>query len=159
MLGKRGPLEAEEYEHVKRYVRIGHRILSGLQAIAHLLPGVLHHHERYDGEGYPEGLKGNAIPLLGRILAVADSYDAMSTPRPFRAALPAERIEQILVEGSGTQWEKAIVDAFVRCKSRVHDLRHRGAGDPTSGELDSAPPRGHQGPTPPEPIRYAHQLI
>jgi HD-GYP domain-containing protein (c-di-GMP phosphodiesterase class II) len=106
------------------------------------LPGVLYHHEQYDGKGYPEGLKGNAIPFIARILAVADSYDAMSTSRPYRAALPCERVEQILVEGSNTQWEKAVVDAFVRCKDRVHAIRQRGVGESLCGALDDALRRG-----------------
>ena len=142
VLGKRAPLDDEEFEHIKEHVKIGYRILSGLHSIAHLLPGVLYHHERYDGKGYPEGLKGNAIPFLARILAVADSYDAMSTSRPYRVALPCERVEQILVEGADTQWEKAVVDAFVRCKERVHAIRQRGVGESLCGALDDALRKG-----------------
>ena len=63
---------------------IGYQILSDLRPIRNLLPGVLYHHERVDGTGYPDGLVGDAIPLLARILAVADAYDAMSTTRPYR---------------------------------------------------------------------------
>jgi len=121
---------------------MGCHILSGLNAISHLLPGVLYHHERYDGRGYPEGLKGNAIPLLARILAVADSYDAMSTSRPYRVALPCERVEQILIEGANTQWEKAVVDAFVQCKERVHAIRQRGVGESLYGALGDALRKG-----------------
>lgn len=140
--GKRAPLSDKEFEHIKDHVKIGYRILSGLNAISHLLPGVLHHHERYDGRGYPEGLKGNATPLLARILAVADSYDAMSTSRPYRDALPCQRVEQILLEGANTQWEKAVVDAFVRCKERVHAIRQRGVGESLCGALDDALRKG-----------------
>ncbi|MEJ7637067.1 MAG: HD-GYP domain-containing protein [Singulisphaera sp.] len=145
VLGKQGPLDAEEFEHIKDHVKIGYRILSGLHAISHLLPGVLYHHEHYDGNGYPEGLKGNAIPFLARVLAVADSYDAMSTTRPYRAALPAERIETILLAGSNTQWEKAIVDAFIRCKDRIHTIRQRGVGESLCGALDDALSKGAGG--------------
>src|SRR5262249_43534666 len=87
VLGKQGPLSAEEMNHLKQHPRIGYAILAELHPIHHLLPGVLHHHERIDGGGYPEGLKGTAIPFLARILAVADAYDAMSTNRPYRPAL------------------------------------------------------------------------
>ena len=103
---------------------------------------MLYHHERYDGKGYPEGLKGNAIPFLARILAVADSYDAMSTSRPYRVALPCERVEQILIEGANTQWEKAVVDAFLRCKERIHAIRQRGVGESLCGALDDALSKG-----------------
>ena len=142
VLGKRAPLNDEEFEHIKEHVKIGYRIMSGLNSISHLLPGVLYHHERYDGKGYPEGLKGNAIPFLARILAVADSYDAMSTSRPYRTALPCERVEQILIEGANTQWEKAIVDAFVRCKEKIHAIRQRGVGESLCGALDDALQKG-----------------
>src|SRR5262249_51571272 len=102
VLCKRDKLTDEEFEHIKEHVKIGYRILADLRAIAHLLPGVLYHHERIDGGGYPEGLAGNAIPFLARILAVADSYDAMSTSRPYRAAMPPARVEAIIREGAGS---------------------------------------------------------
>jgi HD-GYP domain-containing protein (c-di-GMP phosphodiesterase class II) len=144
VLRKRGPLDDQEFEHVKEHVKIGYRILSGLNAISHLLPGVLYHHERYDGTGYPEGLKGNTIPFLARILAVADSYDAMSTSRPYRTALPYEEIERVLVNGSNTQWDKEVVDAFVRCKERVRTIRQRGVGESLCGALDDALRKGNR---------------
>jgi HD-GYP domain-containing protein (c-di-GMP phosphodiesterase class II) len=142
VLGKRGPLDDQEFEHIKEHVKIGFRILSGLRSIAHLLPGVLYHHERYDGQGYPEGLKGNAIPFIARILAVADSYDAMSTSRPYRVAMTSENVEQVLAAGANTQWDKAVVDAFVRCKERVHAIRQRGVGESLCGALDDALQKG-----------------
>src|SRR5262249_1668079 len=85
VLNKAGPLTPEEEEHVKKHVTIGYAILRDLHQLKDLLPGVLHHHERYDGQGYPHGLAGDAIPLLARLLAVADSFDAMSTTRSYRA--------------------------------------------------------------------------
>jgi HD-GYP domain-containing protein (c-di-GMP phosphodiesterase class II) len=142
VLGKHAPLNEQEFEHIKEHVTIGYRILSGLTSIAHLLPGVLYHHERYDGTGYPEGLKGNAIPFIARILAVADSYDAMSTSRPYRVAMPFERVEQILIEGANAQWEKAVIDAFVRCKARIHAIHQRGVGESLCGALDDALSKG-----------------
>jgi hypothetical protein len=142
VLGKRTALNEAEFEHIKEHVKIGYRILSGLTSISHLLPGVLYHHERYDGKGYPDGLKGNAIPFLARILAVADSYDAMSTSRPYRVALPPEQVEQTLVAGINTQWEKAVVDAFLRCKERIHAVRERGVGESLCGALDDALSKG-----------------
>ncbi len=138
VLGKREALTEEETEHIKQHVTIGYHILADLQAIRHLLPGVLYHHERYDGLGYPEGLKGSAIPLLARILAVADSYDAMSTSRPYRAALPTSRVEEILCQGAGSQWDKQVVDAFLRCRQKIYLIHQRGIGESLAQALDGA---------------------
>jgi HD-GYP domain-containing protein (c-di-GMP phosphodiesterase class II) len=121
---------------------IGHRILADLHAIAHLLPGVLYHHELYDGSGYPEGLKRDEIPLLARILAVADSFDAMNTSRPYRAALGPERVDQILREGSGIQWDPLVIDAYFRCRDRLGAIRQRGLGESLRNALDGALRKG-----------------
>jgi HD domain len=138
VLTKRGPLTDEEFKHIQQHVVIGHRILADLHAIEHLLPGVLYHHERYDGAGYPEGLKGDAIPLLARILAVADSFDAMNTSRPYRTAMPPERVEEILRQGSGTQWDPLVIDAYARCRDRLMAIRQRGIGESLGDALDGA---------------------
>jgi HD-GYP domain-containing protein (c-di-GMP phosphodiesterase class II) len=138
VLTKRGPLTDEEFRHIQEHPVIGHRILSGLHAIAHLLPGVLYHHERYDGQGYPEKLQGDAIPLLARILAVADSFDAMNTSRPYRTAIPFERIDQILREGAGTQWDPLVIEAYARCRERLVAIRQRGVGESLRDALDGA---------------------
>jgi HD-GYP domain-containing protein (c-di-GMP phosphodiesterase class II) len=122
-------LTAEEREHVKQHVTIGYSILADLRQIRNLLPGVLYHHERWDGTGYPDGLAGENIPLLARILAVADAYDAMSNARPYRDALPCRKVEEILLEGSGTQWDAQVVEAFMRCRQKIHTIRQRGVGD------------------------------
>ena len=124
--------------HIQQHVVIGHGILADLHAIAHLLPGVLYHHERYDGGGYPEGLKGEAIPMLPRILAVADSFDAMNTSRPYRNAMPPERIDVILRQGAGTQWDPVVIDAYFRCRDRLAAIRQRGLGESLRDALDGA---------------------
>jgi HD-GYP domain-containing protein (c-di-GMP phosphodiesterase class II) len=138
VLLKRGPLTPEEFEHVKQHVHIGYKILSDLRPIRNLLPGVLYHHERYDGKGYPDGLVGENIPLLARILAVADGYDAMSTARPYRNAMPLHRIEEILQQGAGSQWDKRLVEAFLHCRDKIHAIRQRGVGDSLNQALDGA---------------------
>jgi hypothetical protein len=138
VLTKRGPLTDEEFKHIQQHPVIGHRILAGLRAIEHLLPGVLYHHERYDGAGYPEGLKGDGIPLLARILAVADSFDAMNTSRPYRTAMPPHRVDEILRQGSGTQWDPLVIDAYVRCRDRLQAIRQRGLGESLRDALDGA---------------------
>src|SRR5262249_47357892 len=120
VLRKAEPLTSDEFEHVKLHPTIGYSILSGLTAIRHLLPGVLHHHERWDGTGYPDGLQGEAIPVLARILAVADAFDALTTARPYRAALPQRRAEEVLQEGAGSQWDPAVVAAFQRGRQRIY---------------------------------------
>ncbi len=138
ILGKPAALNDEEMEVIKQHVTIGYKILQGLEPIAHLLPGVLYHHEHYDGGGYPEGLKGESIPLLARIIAVADSYDAMSSSRPYRLGMPHAEVELRLEAGAGTQWDAHIVEAFTRCKQRVHVIRQRGIGDSLRQALNGA---------------------
>ena len=136
VLSKPGPLTTEEMDQVKQHVTIGYKILSGLRSINHLLPGVLYHHERIDGAGYPEGLKGETIPMLARIIAVADGYDAMSSSRPYRAGMPLDRVEEILYQGAGTQWDSTVIKAFRRCRQRIHAIRQRGIGDSLRYALD-----------------------
>jgi HD-GYP domain-containing protein (c-di-GMP phosphodiesterase class II) len=138
VLTKREPLTPDESEHIKQHVMIGYKILADLRPIRNLLPGVLHHHERYDGKGYPDGLAGEAIPLLARIIAVADGYDAMSTARPYRAAIPTAKVESILTSGAGTQWDKRVVDAFMHCRERIHEIRQHGVGESLGHALDGA---------------------
>ncbi len=138
VLCKHGPLTAEEMDHIKQHPTIGHSILKDLRQISSLLPGVLHHHERWDGAGYPTGLAGEAIPRLARILAVADSYDAMSTSRPYRKAMSLANVEQILTDGAGTQWDPRIIEAFQNTKGRLRSIRERGLGESLRQALDGA---------------------
>ncbi len=138
VLTKRGPLTAEEYEHVKQHVTVGYHILSELRPLHNLLPGVLSHHERYDGGGYPQGLAGEKIPLVARILAVADGYDAMSARRPYRDALSTAEVEETLRRGAGTQWDERVVAAFWRCRQRIHLIRQRGVGESLTQALEGA---------------------
>ena len=125
ILQKRGSLTPEEQAQVRQHVMFGYSILAELRPIRNLLPGVLHHHERVDGTGYPAGLAHDQIPLLARILAVADAYDAMSHQRPYRESLPYHRVEAILIAGAGSQWDKEIVDAFLRCRQRIEAVSQR----------------------------------
>lgn len=112
VLKKAGRLTDTEFLEIRRHPEFGHAILKDLTPLAYVLPGVMHHHERYDGAGYPAGLAGNSIPLAARILAVADSYDAMTSHRPYREPMPAEKVEAILRAGAGTQWDPRVIDAF-----------------------------------------------
>ena len=103
-----------------------------------MLPGVLHHHERWDGKGYPSGLASEGIPRLARILAVADSYDAMSTSRPYRKAMSPANVETILTDGAGEQWDPQVIQAFQRAKVRIRSIRERGLGESLRQPLDGA---------------------
>jgi hypothetical protein len=138
VLLKPGPLTEEEYDHVKQHVVVGYRILAELHPLRNLLPAVLHHHERYDGAGYPEGLAGENIPLLARILAVADAYDAMCTRRSYRGALSPKEVEEALKHGAGSQWDRRVVEAFFRCRDNIHLIRQRGVGESLRRAIDGA---------------------
>ncbi|MEI7685853.1 MAG: HD-GYP domain-containing protein [Planctomycetota bacterium] len=138
VLCKKGPLTPEEVDHLRQHVIIGHSIVADLHPIRHLFPAILYHHERVDGAGYPEGLKGDAIPLVARILAVADAYDAMTTTRPYRVAMTHERAGEILKEGAGTQWDKQVVDAFFRSREKIFIIRQRGVGESLRKAIDGA---------------------
>jgi HD-GYP domain-containing protein (c-di-GMP phosphodiesterase class II) len=138
VLRKPGKLTPEEQDHIRQHVTIGYSILAELRQIRNLLPGVLYHHERYDGAGYPDGLAGENIPLLARILAVADAYDAMTTARPYRDPLPWRTVEQILTDGAGTQWDRRVVEAFHRCRQKIHTIRQRGVGESLRQAIEGA---------------------
>ncbi len=138
ILGKREALTREEFEHVKQHVTIGYGMLADLGPIRHLLPGVLYHHENWDGSGYPDGLAGEKIPLLARILAVADAYDTMSTSRPFREAMPCRQVEEVLSAGAGKQWDPQVIEAFLRARLRIHAIRQRGVGESLRSALEGA---------------------
>ena len=120
VLRKAGKLTDDEYEHIKRHAEIGHHILHDLSKLEEVLPVVLHHHESWDGGGYPHRLATDHIPLAARIVAVADAFDAMSSDRPYRKGMPDERVDEILRAGAGQQWDPAVIDAYFRCKD---DLR------------------------------------
>ena len=122
VLLKPGKLTDEEFAQIRRHPEQGHTILKHLNHLAQVLPGVLHHHERYDGQGYPRGLRGEEIPLSARILAVADSYDAMSSCRPYRLAMLEGKVEAILREGSGTQWDPRVIEAFFRILPEIRSI-------------------------------------
>jgi HD-GYP domain-containing protein (c-di-GMP phosphodiesterase class II) len=114
ILRKPGKLTDEEYEVMKQHPVFGWLIVGAIPSLSETLPAVRHHHERYDGRGYPDRLAGEDIPLLGRLMAVADAFSAMTTDRPYRKGMGlAEAVDQ-LHKGSGTQFDPAMVDAFVK---------------------------------------------
>jgi putative nucleotidyltransferase with HDIG domain len=114
ILDKEGKLTKKEEQFMREHVRLGGRILEPIAAYAEVLPMVLHHHESFDGGGYPNGLAGEAISLGGRIFAVADSFDALTSNRPYRRALKPENAIEIIKEKCGSQYDPHIVQAFLK---------------------------------------------
>lgn len=111
ILHKQGPLTKKETTIMQDHAALG-SLIVGLH-LPLLAPAVRAHHEHYDGTGYPDHLSGQCIPLYGRIIAVADSYDAMTSDRPYRKGMDTKRAEEILNECRGTQWDGELVDAFL----------------------------------------------
>jgi response regulator RpfG family c-di-GMP phosphodiesterase len=113
LLNKQGKLNMVEYEVIKTHPRKGVKILEPLQFLGHLLPAVEFHHEWYDGSGYPDGLAQDEIPLPARIIAVCDTFDAMTSDRSYRKPLPLKVALQEIREGAGSQFDPHIVTAFI----------------------------------------------
>jgi putative two-component system response regulator len=113
VLLKPGRLTEEEFNEIKLHPEIGVRICGPLRCADQVLPIIRHHQERWDGKGYPDGLRGEQIPLLARILSIANAYDAMLSPRPYRPALSVEQAQENLRSGAGTQWDPSLVEVFL----------------------------------------------
>jgi HD-GYP domain-containing protein (c-di-GMP phosphodiesterase class II) len=113
ILRKPGKLTAEENEIVKQHVALGDMIVRDLPDIDAIRAGIRHHHERWDGDGYLDRLAGEAIPLIGRILAVGDAFSAMTTTRPYRKALGLREALKRLEDAAGSQLDEALVRSFV----------------------------------------------
>ena len=114
VLNKVGRLTDEEYAQMKSHVTRGAEILKDFTLVEHVEEGTRFHHERYDGRGYPDGLKGEEIPLIGRIIAVADAFDAMTSNRVYRNHMDTEYVMNELERGRGTQFDPKALDAFFR---------------------------------------------
>jgi len=113
ILNKRGSLTPEEWREIQRHPEIGYRILSSVNEMAEMAEYVLAHHERWDGQGYPRGLRQKEIPLQARITAVADAYDAMVAERPYRKSLSKEEALAELIKNAGAQFDPEVVKIFV----------------------------------------------
>ncbi|MCH8921107.1 MAG: diguanylate cyclase, partial [Chloroflexi bacterium] len=118
ILCKPGPLNEEEWAQMKRHPTAALHILGQIHSIAEATPAIHHHHEHFDGSGYPDGLAGEDIPLASRILLVTDAFDAMTTDRPYRKAMPVEAAIEELERNSGSQFDPAVVEAFLRILAR-----------------------------------------
>jgi len=114
ILLKKGKLTKQEFEEIKMHPQIAADILRPIQSLQPLIPLIFYHHERWDGKGYPSGIKGEEIPIGSRIIAVADVYQALTSDRPYRKALNLNKALKIIREGAGTQFDPQIVDIFLK---------------------------------------------
>ena len=114
ILKKEGKLTTEEYGEIKEHTSIGGHILAAIETMGYLADGAKYHHERFDGTGYPQGLKGEEIPEIGRIIAVADVYDALVSKRHYKEPMDLETARQEILKGSGTQFDPRIVQVFLK---------------------------------------------
>lgn len=122
ILLKASELSKSEMEIMKNHTVFGADILKGIERVKDLELGARYHHERFDGKGYPEGLKGEKIPLIARIICVADSFDAMSSDRCYRLKLPFDKIRKELLAGSGTQFDPKVVSAFLKSWAELSNI-------------------------------------
>ena len=130
ILNKPGPLTDDEYAQIKTHPSQGHAILKPLAPLAGALPGILHHHERYDGKGYPDGLKGEEIPLLGRIIAVPDTFDAINSNRAYRKGRSVQKAAEIVKSVAGSQLDARIVEVFTEIIASEEGFREEeGTGE------------------------------
>ena len=121
ILCKPGRLTPQEFDQIKLHPRMGETILKDIPYLDDILPGVLYHHERLDGKGYPDGLAGDEVPMIARLLSVADAFDAMSSSRSYRAAMSREQVLAELRRGAGTQFDPALVERFLKLDFSKYD--------------------------------------
>jgi len=113
VLNKKGKLNGENWEAIKAHPRLGANIVGNIPNLVPCASGILHHHERWDGSGYPEGLKGEEIPIESRILAIADTFEAMTSARPYRPALSREEVVKELSKSAGSKFDPKLVEVFL----------------------------------------------
>jgi putative nucleotidyltransferase with HDIG domain len=136
ILRKPDRLTAEEFTIIKSHPMVGAKILEPLRFLARETCAVRHHHERWDGTGYPEGLGGEDIPMAARVVTVADVFDAITSTRPYRTALALEEAREEITRGSGSQFDPAVVDAFLRISvERLDEINRHYASLASSGAL------------------------
>jgi HD-GYP domain-containing protein (c-di-GMP phosphodiesterase class II) len=122
VLNKPGPLDAQEWEVMRAHPLLGVQMVAGIKSLGSAVEVIRCHHERWDGKGYPSGLAGDAIPAGARVFSVADAFDAMTSDRPYRKAIPFDRACQEIADGAGSQFDPAVVDAFTAIAPDLPDL-------------------------------------
>jgi putative two-component system response regulator len=113
VLLKPGPLDEKEWDHMRLHPLKGYEIASQIDILKPCMPCIRNHHERWDGKGYPDGLKGEEIPMSARLVAIADAYDALATDRPYKKALPLAECEKLLQKNAGMMFDPDLVEVFV----------------------------------------------
>lgn len=129
VLKKEAPLDKVEWEHMKQHPEMGYKILAHVKSMKKITDGMRYHHERPDGHGYPLGLKGEEIPLIARIISVADTFDAMTSTRPYRKGMEYEVAYDEIVKNSGKQFDEKVVDGFVKAFKLERMGKKRVKGD------------------------------
>ncbi len=140
ILKKEGKLTREEYGEIKEHTSIGGHILAAIETMGYLADGAKYHHEKYDGTGYPNGLKGKDIPEIGRIIAVADVFDALVSKRHYKEAMDVESAKQEILRGSGSQFDPDIVQVFLKLLDDGTIERIRNQSIRQRSEEDAAEP-------------------
>ena len=125
ILIKNSELSEHEKEEINKHPSIGAQIVESIAKSRHVTRGILEHHERFGGGGYPCGLKGNAISIEARIIAVADAYDALTTDRPYQKSLSKEEAYRLILEGSGPRFDPKVVKAFIASLEKHPEIWHR----------------------------------
>ena len=137
ILRKQGRLEPEEEIRMQKHPTIGVDMLKGIDFLDPVLPLIRHHHERWDGNGYPDQLRADEIPLGARILAVADALDAMTSDRSYRAARTFDYAKTEILKGSATHFDPEVVTSFIKSQREIEDLLQRSAADETHHHPDA----------------------
>jgi HD-GYP domain-containing protein (c-di-GMP phosphodiesterase class II) len=143
VLLKQSGLDEKELAVIRQHPEIGYRIVESNKCLHYVLPGVLHHHERWDGQGYPHGISGETIPLMARVLSVVDAFDAMTSSRPYRPGMPVREAFTRISSGAGTHWDQAVVNSFlawgreqkIRNESQLLPTRILSSGNPLATRL------------------------
>ncbi len=141
VLCKPGKLTEEEFDLMRKHPEIGHRILKDIPQLKDILPGVLYHHERWDGKGYPHGLSKQQIPMVARLIALADAFDAMSSTRTYRESLSRSEVLREIRQCAGAQFDPDLAPVFVKLDFSGYDrlvAEHRAARDAVVGARDEA---------------------
>lgn len=151
VLLKPGPLDEEEWNHMREHPLMGCEIASKIEMLKPIMPVVRNHHERWDGKGYPDKLKGMKIPVEARIVAIADAYDAMATDRPYKRSLALEDCEKLLRKNAGKMFDTSLIDVF--CKNHLGAIYDERYGDEDYEDGYQDEPAGASQAKPP-PIPY-----
>jgi putative nucleotidyltransferase with HDIG domain len=127
VLLKPGPLDEPEWQHMREHPVKGYEIASKIEMLVPIMPAVRSHHERWDGSGYPDGTKSTDIPLVARIVAIADAFDAMATDRPYKKALPLDECEAVLTKTAGKMYDPELIEIF--CKHHLGEVLQNSEDD------------------------------